>query len=146
MSFDEQPYDKEDHDLHDACEEIARLRKNLGEREAELEKSSCISANRLQELAALKAELARVSKVSTARLNAEILAKSQVSKAQAELSERDGKIEILQERSSCSYCRRFGPPNKKGEHYFSNMGASDQEIWLCESTTAPAIPEKGEGG
>lgn len=29
MSYDEQPYDKEDHDLHDACEEIARLKTAL---------------------------------------------------------------------------------------------------------------------
>ena len=29
MSFDEQPYSKDDQNLHDACEEIARLRKEL---------------------------------------------------------------------------------------------------------------------
>jgi len=41
MSFDEQPYSKEDHDLHDACEEIKRLKAELlaqAERVAALQK------------------------------------------------------------------------------------------------------------
>jgi len=34
MSFDEQPYSKDDHDLHDACEEIKRLRAKIQRQEA----------------------------------------------------------------------------------------------------------------
>lgn len=37
MSFDEQPYDKNDHDLHDAVEEIKSLRAALAEKSKELE-------------------------------------------------------------------------------------------------------------
>ena len=35
MSFDEQPYDKADHDLHETCEEIKRLRAQLDEAKAD---------------------------------------------------------------------------------------------------------------
>ena len=38
MSFDEQPYDKNDHDLHDACEEIKRLRALVERRGKVIEK------------------------------------------------------------------------------------------------------------